>query len=112
MKALISKSADLNAKAPNGATALFLALLKNHTPIAQALLDAGADANTRNTDNATPLMTAVVRSNSAMVKALLAKGADVNVAGEGGVIALPLAEKVGDKEIIEMLKEARRKSKQ
>ena len=79
---LISKGADLDSQATNGATALHLAVGHDLDTVAGLLIKAGADPNVVEAGVGTPLHRAVGRGNHDLTVALLEAGADPN-SGEG-----------------------------
>jgi ankyrin repeat protein len=76
-RVLLAAGADVNEAAPDGMTALVLALIKKHEALAVDLLDRGADPNASGTGY-TALHVASAIGQPEAVKALLARGADVN----------------------------------
>ena len=64
--------ATVNAKATDGATALYLASQNGHTGIVKSLLAAGADVNSKTRAGATALAIAKQRGHAEVVKVLLA----------------------------------------
>ena len=77
VRALLAESAAVDARQPDGATALHWAAHWNGAEIAAALLHAGADPDAARPGGETVLMTAARTGNPALVRALLAAGADV-----------------------------------
>lgn len=76
VKALLEQGADVNAKSPYGATALFFAADRGNMEIMNILLDHGADVKVKDTFyGATALTWAVNKSNVDIVRLLLNKGA-------------------------------------
>ena len=77
VRALLAAGADVDEAAPDGVTALMLALTKRHGDIAQFLLDAGADPSP---DDAgyTALHLASATGALAVAESLLVRGADPN----------------------------------
>ena len=74
---LLSAGADVDDAAPDGVTALMLALTKRHTAIALRLLEAGADPHPAGAGY-TALHLAAATGQPAVAEALLARGADPN----------------------------------
>jgi len=71
----IKRPGAVNAREPDGTTALHWAVRSNDLALAQALLRAGADAKAANRYGVTPLSLAVINGNAAMVDSLLKAGA-------------------------------------
>ena len=67
---LITKGANVNASDSTNATALHLAIWKDHTGIALLLLEKGASTSTMSTDGMTPSDIALIRSNSKIIEAI------------------------------------------
>ncbi len=67
---LLSKGAPINARAPNGQTALMLSIQEGKLPVAQLLIDAGADTSLRNPAGRTALDLAVAKGETAIAEAL------------------------------------------
>jgi len=81
---IANKSADVNAAAADGTTALIWAANLNDTDLVSRLLKAGADPNRRNDFGSTPLTEAALNSNTEVIGVLLKGGADPNAAGADG----------------------------
>ena len=78
LRVLLRAGALVDDQAPDGTTALTMAVDSNHEDAAIAVLLAGADAK-QTSAGYTPLHTAVQRGYAALVAALLGHGADPNV---------------------------------
>lgn len=76
---LLAAGANANDGAPDGTSALVVAVLSGHRELAQLLLESGADPNAAGAGY-TPLHAAVLQGDPAVVGALLARGANPNVA--------------------------------
>ena len=72
---LLRAGADVNDRAPNGASVLVLAAHSGHGPVAELLLDKGADPNAAGAGYSA-LHAAVLRGDLDLAKALLAHGAN------------------------------------
>ena len=75
---LLAAGANVDDAAPDGVTALMLALTKGHTAIALRLLEAGADPHPAEAGY-TALHLATALGRPSVAEALLARGADPNV---------------------------------
>jgi len=86
--------------------ALWLAIYayRDNTDVIELLLDNGANANARGADGVTPLMAAIQRP--AHVEVLLKKGARVRDRDRYGRDALELAQRAGDRDSVELLRNA------
>ena len=87
---LLENGVDVNAKLPDGTTALHLAA--HQLPeVVDALIKKNADVNARTTKNETPLMIAVANGHKEAAQSLLDAGADADVQLEDGRVALHFA---------------------
>ena len=77
VRVLLAAGADVNDAAPDGVTALMLALIKRHEEIALLLLEGGADPHPA-AAGFTALHLASATGSLAVAEALLARGADAN----------------------------------
>lgn len=75
---LVSKGADVNARAASGATPLFFAVLRDQKDDVQFLLSKGADVNTPDAYGDTVLDCALRLQFGSLIQFLVDKGADVN----------------------------------
>lgn len=114
VETLLRRGADVNAKDPDGATALMIAVDPRvaladwrsggvHSKLAAMLLAAGANPNARRNDGATALMLAAKGGNPRFLQALLDKGADVNTRTGQGTTALMIAAAEGHEHIVSAL---------
>jgi ankyrin repeat protein len=95
VQVLIEKGSDVNAKTPDGMTALLFAAQGGHDTAVQALLGRGAAIGATNDIGRTALMVAAERGHAAVLQTLLARGAAVNAKGHDGATALMLASQHG-----------------
>ncbi len=101
---LITKGADVNAKAEEGWTPLHYATGGNDRGIAELLIANGADLNAKNaSDQITPLHWAAWRGHKEVAGLLIAKGAVVNAKNKNGGTPLHNATWKGHMEIVELL---------
>jgi hypothetical protein len=68
VRTLLAQKADVNARQPDGDTALHWAAWRDDVELATLLLRAGANANPANLTGATPLQLASVNGNAAMIE--------------------------------------------
>jgi ankyrin repeat protein len=103
VREMIQAGEDVNARAPDGATALHWASYWDDVPAAELLIRAGADAGAANDLGATPLWIAALNGSAAMTRTLLAAGADPNAALPAGETPVMTAARTGDPEVLELL---------
>ena len=80
VRRLLAQQAPVNARQPDGATALHWAVHWNDLAVVELLLRAGADGGTANDYGVTPLSLACTNGNLAVASRLLESGADPNAA--------------------------------
>ncbi len=85
---LLSRSADVRAKARNGRTPLHLAAWNNARATAELLLSRGADINAKTKDGSTSLHSAAANNARATAELLLSRGADVRAKAKDGSTSL------------------------
>ncbi|MCY4601519.1 MAG: ankyrin repeat domain-containing protein, partial [Acidobacteria bacterium] len=93
--ALLGADADVNARQPDGATALHWAIYLDDLETAKLLLHAGARPDVANELDVTPLYLACENANAALVRLLLEAGAAPDVALPSGETALMTAARTG-----------------
>jgi cytohesin len=81
VRALLDRSAQVDARDYGGGTALHAAAAGGHVDAAAALLDRGADPSAPDEEGLTPLHLAARNGRSATAALLLARGADPNARG-------------------------------
>ena len=96
VRALLGLSADVDARAVDGMTALHWAVQRDALEMTAALLEAGADVGATNRYGVTALTLAATNGNAAIVAVLLAAGADVSARLAGGETALMTAARTSD----------------
>ena len=89
VSSLVQKGVSLNAKLPDGTTALMEATVADDAGMLKALLDHGADVNAKNQAGATALMWAA--GDLEKTHLLLERGADVSAPSVSGRTALMIA---------------------
>ena len=103
VEALLGGGADVNARRPDGATALMWAAHWDDVALAARLLETGADPNAADDHGVTPLERAAENASLAMVELLLDGGADAGAARTSGLSPLMTAARTGDAAIVEAL---------
>jgi ankyrin repeat protein len=78
LELLVSKGADVNARAASGATPLFFAVLRDQKDDAQLLIDKGANVNIPDAYGDTILDCALKLQYGSLIQMLVDHGADVN----------------------------------
>ena len=94
---------DVNARQPDGATALHWAVHHEDAAIADLLIRAGADVTAANDLGVTPLLLACRRGHGALAERLLEAGADPNAALPSGETALMAAARAGSLDAVNAL---------
>jgi len=100
---LLASGADVNAAAPDGATALAWAAFLDLPDLAQKLMAAGAKINTAGDYGETPLTLALANGDSALSEKLLKAGADWKATRWNGETALMIAAGAGSVQEVRML---------
>ncbi len=95
VRALLREPVDVNARQPDGATALHWAAYLDDVETAELLIGAGALADAVNELGVAPLYLASENGNAALVRALLAAGATPHAALPSGETALMTAARAG-----------------
>lgn len=103
LAAITSPAVDVNARAPDGSTALLWATYNVDHEMVRALLKAGAKANITNNYGSSPLAEAVKLGDVDLVSMLLKAHADPDSPNQDGETALMLASSIGSLPIAEML---------
>ncbi len=103
IETLLADGADVNARRPDGATALVWAAHWDDLGMVERLLEAGADPNAADNHGVTPLERAAENASLAMVERLLDGGADGGAARTSGLTALMTAARTGNAAIVEAL---------
>ena len=103
VSALVQRGADVNAAAPDGATALHWAAHRDDLVSAELLITAGASANATNDYGVSPLSLAAENGSAAMADLLAAAGADVNARQPSGETVLMTAARTGSASVLTTL---------
>ena len=103
VRALLAESAAVDARQPDGATALHWAAHWNDVDTARLLIAAGADVNAANDLGVTPLALAALNAGAEIAAALLHAGADPDAARPGGETILMTAARTGSAALVRSL---------
>lgn len=88
---LISSGADIEARDPDGETALFAVARNSIDRLGQYFIKAGANVNVRDNHGMTPLMEAASNDDDALVNLFISNGADIDAVDSAGCSALTFA---------------------
>ena len=100
---LLSRGADVNARAVNGSTPLFYAAEADRAEALRLLLDHGADPNIPGRSGLRPLAAAAYNGSEESVERLLKQGADPNALDDDGKGAVVYAAGRGYAPIVALL---------
>ena len=103
VRALLAESAAVDARQPDGATALHWAAHWNHVETARLLIAAGGDVNATNDLGVTPLTLAALNASAEMADILLRAGADPDAVRPGGETVLMTAARTGNPDLVRSL---------
>jgi ankyrin repeat protein len=103
VRALLARGADINARQPDGATALHWAVHWQDFEMAAAFVKAGADVNAANDYGIVPLSLACTNGDAATTRLLIDAGADPNVAQPTGETPVMTAARTGDVDVLRTL---------
>src|SRR5262245_5939960 len=103
VRALVSQSADVNARDADGTTALHWAVRDDDLETVHLLLRAGAKADVVTRNRVTPLSLAAINGSAAMIETLLQAGADPNITLSQGQTALMMAARTGKPDAVKAL---------
>ena len=106
VEALLGASADVNAPAADGATALHWAAYHDALPLADRLLAAGAEVDAANDYAVTPLSLACDNGSAGMVERLLEAGAAPDAARSTGETPLMTCARTGSTDAVRALLDA------
>lgn len=101
--ALLKARADVNARQPDGASALHWAAHRDDRDAARLLLEFRADANAVDDYGMTPLMLAAGNGSASMILMLIGGGADVNQSQPSGETPLMAAARTGSAPAVDAL---------
>jgi ankyrin repeat protein len=94
--AALKAGGDVNARGPDGTTALIWAAYNDDAELVAKLVDAGADANAKNEFGASALSEAAIAGYADVVAALLEGGADANITNPEGETPLMAVARTGN----------------
>jgi len=94
--AAIEDGVDVNAKSPDGTTALHWAVYHDDVALVERLIRAGADVRAANDFGSTPLAEAATVGDAAVIEALLDAGAPADAQGADGQTALMVVARSGN----------------
>jgi ankyrin repeat protein len=100
---LIAQHVNVNARQPDGTTALHWATHWDDVDMVDRLIRSGADVNAVNELGVPPLSLACTNRNRVLVDKLIAAGANANLALSSGETALMTAARAGSVEVVEAL---------
>ena len=100
---LLAGGADVNAKDPDGWTALISACREGHSKVVKELLEAGADVQVKDKNGWTPLMWAAASGHHNIVDLLVEKGAELEARDQYGASALMKASRRGFEDEVKLL---------
>ncbi len=103
VQALLAESAAVDARQPDGATALHWAAHWNDVETARLLIAGGADVNATNDLEVTPLALAALNAGAEMADILLRAGADPEATRPSGETVLMTAARTGNPEVVRAL---------
>jgi ankyrin repeat protein len=98
--------ADVNARGPDGTTALIWAAYNNDAELVERLLAAGADANAKNEFGSSAIGEAAIGGYADVIAALLEGGADANLPNPEGETPLMAVARTGHVEAATLLLDA------
>ncbi len=103
VRLLLQQKADVNAAAPDGATALHWAAELDDIATAATLIDKGANANAANVHGATPLFLACTNGSAPMIALLLKAGANPKSPSVEGETLLMTVARTGSRDAVKLL---------
>jgi uncharacterized protein len=103
VRKILTQHLDVNARQPDGASALAWAAHWDQGDVADLLIQAGADVNAANDFGVTPLDLACENASAKMVRRLLQADARPNVASATGEVPLMIAARTGNVDAVNAL---------
>lgn len=111
VRVLVEAGANVRARSSNGFTPLMYAcyqMRSGYPAIVEYLLAHGAEVDVRAWDGRTALLMAVASGPYGVVQALLRRGPDLSVRDRKGLTALDIAERRGDANMLDLLRDSLR----
>jgi hypothetical protein len=108
IRVLLEKGAHVNARSPQGDTALTLALVRNDptgVKMAKVLLEKGADPNLQDANRNYPIVLAIRYGREDLVSLLLDKGADFHIRDVSGTSLQDIAKQNGNPTMIKLVQD-------
>jgi ankyrin repeat protein len=103
VRALLKQGQDVNARGPDGATALHGAVRADDLATVQALIGASANVSATNALGVSPIYIAATNGNAAILQTLLDATADANTADATGDTVLMAAIRAGSLDAVRLL---------
>jgi ankyrin repeat protein len=103
IRSMLTRRADVNARQPDGTTALHWAANGDDPEVVELLIRAGADVKAANRYGVTPLWLASINGNAALIEMLLKAGAGANTVLPEGETVLMTAARTGNVEAVKAL---------
>jgi len=103
IRTILKAHPDLNAREPDGTTALHWAVRADDLDAVGLLLRAGAQVNAVNRYGLSPLALAAANGSGPVVALLVDAGADVNATTPGGETVLMTAARTGSQDVVRLL---------
>ena len=103
VRTLIDAGVDVDARRPDGVTALLWAAHRDDIETAELLLAAGADANAADDHGVTPLIRAAENASVALAELLLSAGAAASADQANGLTPLMVAARTGNTDLVRTL---------
>lgn len=100
---LLSVGTDVNARSPDGATALMGAVYYGYPQTSRLLMERGANVNAATDGGVTALHYAAQQGHPEIARDLLEKGANLDAVSAAGNTALELARAAGHQDVVELL---------
>ena len=94
----------MQARDNDGNSPLMIACANAQAALVQHLLELGADVEARNEDGSTPLVLACRAHSLEAVQSLLNAGADITAHDRAGNTPMEIANQVGDRRILRLLR--------
>jgi uncharacterized protein len=103
VRQMLTRHLDVNARQPDGASALAWTAHWDQVDVADLLIHAGADVNAANDLGVTPLALACENASEQVVRRLLQADARPNVASATGDVPLVIAARTGNVDVVKAL---------